>query len=62
MADVPYLPYVEMSLIDFLDQYPDYKDFLVNLDFDLTDPAYIVRISISGIEIGYRSDPEWVIK
>jgi hypothetical protein len=54
------MKFVEMSVIEAFKRFPDLREVFVSF---LNDPLYIVRVDESGhIEIGYRSDPEWVIK
>lgn len=55
--------YVEMTLIEFLDFYPDGINlFPPNLrSMFLSDPNYLVRLSEDGcFEVGYKSD-KWSI-
>lgn len=56
------LDFVELTIPQFLAFFPEYRERLIAIGLDLTDTKYIVRLCSSSVEIGYRSDRDWVLK
>lgn len=52
--------YVEFTLPEFLRRFPEFAGDIIRTGLDISDMDYIVRLSPSGLEIGYRSD-DWFI-
>lgn len=54
------MKFIEFPMSEFIKMYPRYGAFLRSLGVDTSDAQYIVRMSDTGIELGYPSD-KWTI-